>query len=183
MVNLLEKTYNCYLNYIGYLSKGKVNQDYELLYDAILSLKVGLTEDVFYQYFMNNLNCPIKRPLNVSTDLGRDILWTLDSSDSILSSFSWTSILIPNAADYTLSTNKKYGFNFLYIAVPQGVQFTVRNELDMKLYDSTLSDYLETQLFSLVGTYTDPSGKIKSVYRKDDVFNSNNIVTFKIKIL
>jgi len=57
MDNLLEKSYNCYIRYLNKLNKGNTEQDYCILYGAILCLKANITDKKYIEYFTNNLNC------------------------------------------------------------------------------------------------------------------------------
>lgn len=57
MDNLLEKTYNCYISYLNNLNFGKTEQNYSLIYGAILVLKYNITDARTVQYFENNLHC------------------------------------------------------------------------------------------------------------------------------
>lgn len=57
MDNLIEKSYNCYIFFLNNLNFGKVNQNYDLLYNSILLIHSGITEQRYIEYFESNLNC------------------------------------------------------------------------------------------------------------------------------
>ena len=57
MNNLLQKTYNCYIFFLNNLNFGKVNQNYDLVYNATLLINSGITEPRYIEYFESNLNC------------------------------------------------------------------------------------------------------------------------------
>jgi hypothetical protein len=67
------------------------------------------------------------------------------------------------------------------LALPKDKKVKIQNELNVTVYDSELSPNNGNQLFSFIGTIT-KHGVTNDVYRKDDVFNSTNEVTFKIKL-
>ena len=88
MINLLEKVINCFSTYLTRLSYGVTEQDYELLYDAVLLLKNNLDEDRYIQYYYNNLQCPVAFKLVISEQALRMISHTLSTSEALLPSFS-----------------------------------------------------------------------------------------------
>lgn len=178
---LLEKAFNCYLIYLDNLNYGKVSQSYCLLYDAILMISNNIDDKKFAQYFENNLDCPKLHSLNITEDMNRKILWTLNSSPTLLSSFTWNEIPTPSNGVFQFTTNNLYGFNYLYVSIPQDVETILYNELDMQIYNSTVAPSGSNQLFELVGTMN-VGNTINNVYKKKNVYNTNNGVLFKVKI-
>ena len=57
MVNLLLKSYNCYISYLDNLNFGRTDQNYNLLYDSVILLKSNINNPKFIEYFINNLSC------------------------------------------------------------------------------------------------------------------------------
>lgn len=169
------------MQYLSNLNYGRTNQSYELLYDAILCLKEAIPELQYNQYFINNLFCPGKYKITITPAMQRIIAWTLSTEGTLAQSFIWNEISAPTLTTYTIPVGEKYGFNFLYFSVPQGIHFTIYNALDMVLFDSALP-YSSSQLFHLVGVAPTSVGTINDVYIKNDVYNSTNAVTFKLKL-
>lgn len=182
MNELLEKAYNCYIRFLNRLNYGNVTQNYCLLYDAILYIANDLDEEQFYQYFVNNLDCGTRYPLDITEDMDRLILWTLNESSVVLNTFQWNTIPAPADGTFSFTTNQLEGYNWLYISVPQDVNMYIYNELNMQLYDSLAPVDGVNQLFNLVGTMTTVNGDTNNVYRKNEVFNSHNRPLFKVKI-
>jgi hypothetical protein len=179
---LLEKAYNCYIVYLDNLNYGKVSQNYCLLYDAILTISNNIEDKKYIQYFENNLNCSDLFPLNITADVNRKILWTLNNSSTVLSSFVWNEIPVPKNGLFSFTTNSLPGFNYLYISIPQSTQIIILNELNMQIYDSLSSSSSTNQLFELVGTQT-VGGTANNVYKKKNVYNTFNGVLFKVQII
>lgn len=185
MNELLEKAYNCYIRYLNKLNYGTVTQNYCLLYDSILYIANDINDEQFYQYFVNNLNCKgagSSFELDITDNMDRLILWTLNSSDTVLGTFTWNTVPAPQSGNYSFVTNSVSGYNWLYLSVPQDVNLLIYNELNIQLYDSNIAAGNPSQLFTLVGTMTTVNGHTNNVYRKNDVFNSLNSVLFKITI-
>jgi len=180
---LLEKAYNCYMIYLDHLNYGKVNQNYCMVYGAILAIANNITDEQFVQYFEEHLLCenPLYK-LTITEDMDRYILWTLSPSDVLLSNFSWNEIPAPTNTTYPFTTNSLYGFNYLYVSVPQNENFIIYNELNMSLYDSSIGAGELNQIFTLIGTMTLDNGNVNNVYKKNDVYNTNNSVLFKVRL-
>jgi len=182
MNELLEKAYNCYLIYLDKLNYGNVNQEYCLVYDAILAISNNITDEKYRQYFVNNLLCPTKYPLTITSEMNKMIMWTLNSSSNILNNFNWNNISPTGKNLYEFTTNSVPGFNFLYLSIPEDVSFIVMNELNMVIQNNLKSAGDVNQLFIFIGTST-VNGKINNIWRKKDVFNSLNKVSFKIQTI
>lgn len=180
MVNLLEKSYNCYMNFLDGLNYGRNSLKYDILQNAILCLKNNITEIRYVQYFENNLTCKKRYPLNITTTMERIIAWYL-SPNPDTSTFIWNEKEAPSLTTYYIDVAAKSGFNYLYFSLPQDVSFIIYNSLDMVLYNSTLPDSA-AQLFMLVGTSTTSKGAINSVFRKKDVYATSTPITYKIKL-
>ena len=179
---LLEKAYNCFIVYLDRLNYGRTNQNYCLLYDAILTLANDITDKQFVEYFEANLDCGTRYELQITEDMERKILWTLNSSEIVLDTFVWNEIPVPEDGTFQFTTNSLGGFNYLYISIPQGVNSYFFNELNMQIFDSLAAPTAPNQIFHLVGTMTLENGSVNNVYRKDDVYNTYNPVLFKVKI-
>lgn len=182
MGNLLEKVYNCYLYFINGISKGNIDQDYKNLFGSVLFLKNNIENIRLEQCMETKLNCPIVFPIEQIDTGGRVISWSLSSQDYLNNSFVWNNIAVEKFGIYTINTTQTPGFNFIYISVPQDVNVSIKNSLDIEIFNSTLPQNLQNQLFSLAGTVVTSTGEINNVYKKDDVFNTFNPVTFKIKL-
>lgn len=180
---LLQKAYDCYLIYLDNLNYGRVNQNDCLVYDAILAIANNITDKQFIQYFEENLLCGNLYPLTLTDDMDRFILWVLDPSETLLSNFVWNEIPAPTNTVYPFTTNSLYGFNYLYVSVPQNVNFTIENELNITIYDSSLPAEATNQLFALAGTMTLDNGTVNNVYRKTNVYNTHNPILFKVRLL
>lgn len=63
MNNLLEKTYNSYLHFLSLVNNGRTDQDYAIIYNALLVIKNNITDKKFIQYYESNLLEPIVYPL------------------------------------------------------------------------------------------------------------------------
>lgn len=179
---LLEKAYNCYIAYLDNLNYGKVTQNYCLLYDAILMIANDITDQQYVEYFESNLDCNRRYVLNITDDMGRQILWTLNDSEVVLGNFNWTTIDAPINTTYQFTTNSLGGFNYVYISVPQTVNMLIFNELNVQIQDSLAPGTNPNQLFTLVGTMTLENGNTNNVWKKKDVYNTINPVLFKVKI-
>lgn len=55
MDSLLTTSYNSYIRFLSRLNKGRVDQDYSLTYDAILCLRNNIIDEIYVQFFINNL--------------------------------------------------------------------------------------------------------------------------------
>ena len=66
MNNLLEKTYNSYLHFLSLVNNGRTDQDYAIIYNALLVIKNNITDKKFIQYYESNLLEPIVYPLTFS---------------------------------------------------------------------------------------------------------------------
>lgn len=178
---LLQKAYNCYLVFLDNLNYGKVNQNYCLVYDAILLIANNIEDKQYIQYFENNLECGSLYTLNITTDMNRKILWTLSSSSTPLDNFVWNEIAANKNATYQFTTNSLPGFNYLYIATPQDKSVIIYNELNMPVFDSSAAPNGNNQLFELVGTKT-VGNNTNNIYKKKNVYNTFNPVLFKVQI-
>lgn len=182
MNELLQKAYDCYLVYLDNLNYGNVTQNDCLLYDAILTIANNIQEERYIQYFVANLFCGDKYPLTITSDMDRLIAWTLNEEETVDNLFDWHELEAPTNTTYRVTTNSEIGFRFFYLSIPQGVNVTIMNELDMVLYDSTLPANNVNQVFSLSGTMVMEGGQINNIYRKDDIYNATNSILFKVKI-
>lgn len=109
-------------------------------------------------------------------------MWTLDQAEVVDPSFNWINLEVEHNTITSFSTYIENTFQFLYISVPQNTIISIFNQIDMLLYDSTLPDSDENQLFYLIGTMVTSRGTTNNVYRKKDQFNTNNPVVFKLKV-
>lgn len=182
MEELIEKAYNCYIAYLNRLNYGKVDQSYCLLYDAILAIANDITEEKYLEYFINNLTCPILYQIEEAENINRMISWTLSSEETPDATFSWTELAAQTDTTYYVITSELVGFNFFYVSVPQSSNCIIYNELDMVLYNSTLSAADPSQAFSLAGTLTTSEGQANNILRKNDVYNTTHPVLFKVKL-
>jgi len=180
---LLEGAYNCYIRFLNNLTYGRTNQKYDILYDAVLALKENITDPQFVQYFENNLNCPKLHAINITDEMARIFAWDLNSNDTA-TSFTWHEFNTPTLKDYNFTTNTKYGLNFLYIAVPSGVNFVIYDKLGSKLHDSTIEEDAIGQQFEFISTTQMSNGAINNVWKKINPFSTTTYpVEFKIKLL
>lgn len=181
MVNLLEKAYNCYIAYLDRLNYGRVSQNYSLLYDSILCLKNVISEEKFIQYFENNLLCPERFALNITTAMERIIAWDLSTSYTALS-FIWNELPAPMLASYNFTTDAEFGLSFLYLAVPPDANFILYNSLGFVIHDSTIDQNANGQNFKLYGSALMSNGSTNNVWRKDEPYDSSKPIDFKIKL-
>ena len=181
MINLLQKAYNCYITYLDGLNYGRYSQNYCLLYDSILCLKNVITDEKYIQYFDNNLLCPERFTLNITEQMERIIAWDLSTSYTS-NSFVWNDLIAPMLATYTFNTDAEVGLHFIYLAIPQDVNFIVYNSLGFILHDSTKPQTDPGQNFQLYGTAIMSNGSTNNVWRKNDPFDSGREIEFKIKI-
>lgn len=182
MANFLEKIYNCYLHFLNDIGKGNVNIDYKNLYGSVILQKNNITNKRLVECMSSKLNCPIIYQISDVKMEDKILSWAMSSNTNILNSFVWNEVQIDSVGTYYITTNSQSGFNFIYISIPQGSNFSIYNSLDIEIFNSTLPQSGINQLFSLSGTITTSKGGINNVYRKDDVFNTFNPVSFKIKI-
>ena len=180
MIKLLEKTYNCYIRFLDNLNYGRISYPYDILYDATLCLKNNITDAKYVQFFENNLVCPIRYPIVITSTMKRMIGWYLSPNGSN-TTFIWNEKEVPTNTTYYIDVTAKSGFNYLYFSIPQNVRFTIYNTLDIQLYDSSLPDSA-SQLFMLTGTTTTSKGATNNVFRKKDVYATSTPTTYKIKI-
>ena len=179
MVNLLEKVVNCYKYYLTRLTYGITNQDYGLLYGAVLLLKNNITDDKYVEFFSNNLSCAGDIVLS-ETETTTDLLsWTLNASPVLLDSFVFYSSQVPTIGTYSITTTVTSGYNFLYITVPGDKAIQIYDSLSDLVYDSEIAGSYE---FAYVGDLLMSNNKTNSVLRKLNVFNTYNPVTYYIKI-
>lgn len=179
MINLEEKVVNCFSSFIKALNCGKTDRDYCLLYDAILLLKNNITEDKYVQYFNNNLTCPIIIDLVKTDEMDRIIGFTLNSSDTVLETFTWTETESTNLKTYNITTNSVSGYNFLYFSTPPGTNVRIYDALNNLLFDSSTPGNYE---FELAGSVETSKGQTNVVYKKKNVYNSINPVTFTVSL-
>lgn len=175
---LLEKAINCYINYLNYLTYGINNQNYNILYNAWILLKMGIDEKKLNDYFKSHLLCPTVLKLNITSEMNRLITWTLNSSETLLNDFIWNDITITTLKTYSLNTESTIGYNYLYLSIPQDLNALIYDEMNNLLYD-TSSPNLN---FDLVGTTTTSKEQTNLVYRKHNMFNTFNPITFNIKL-
>lgn len=180
MINLIDKVVNCYLAYLKRLNYGDARKPSSLLYNAILYLKSGIDNDQYTEYFYNNLKCPKTITLTDNLAIYRTIAWALSSSEELLTSFTFTETDTPTLRSYTLTTTSLVGFNYIYISVPQDVEFIITDVLGNTLFNSTIAP--AGQSFSLAGTTTTSEGLTNSVYKSNDVFNTYNPVTYIVTL-
>ena len=176
---LEEKVVNCFSSYIKKLNCGKTHIDYCTLYDAVLLLKNDITEQKYMQYYYNNLNCPINIKLIKTNEMDRVIGFALDSAPTVQPTFSWTETDSPTLKTYQITTNSVSGYNFLYISTPPEVDVRINDALGNLLYDSSIAGDYE---FELAGTVTTSKGQENLVYKKKNVYNSFNPVSFNVTL-
>lgn len=180
MVKLLEKVLNCYKAHLTNLTYGITNRNYSLLYGAVLLLKNNITEDRFVEYFYNNLTCTGNIVLPQTEEELDLISWTINSSDVVLENFVFTSFSAPTVGTYSITTNSVVGYNFLYITAPENRGVKIYDSLTELVFDSSVPS--ENYEFSEVGEIIVSNNKTNKVYRKNNVYNSYNPVTYYIKI-
>lgn len=180
MHKLLEKIVNCYDRYLKALNYGKAVKPSPLLYNAIIFEKSGIENDVYEEYFYNNLKCPTTITLPETTAMNRIISWALSSQEEASASFTWTEQDATALKTYSVTTTPKQGFNYFYVSVPQDVNFIISDALGNVLFNSTLVP--SEQHFTLAGTVTTTKGQNNAVYRDNNVFNSNTPITFTVKL-
>jgi len=179
---LLKKAYNCYIQFVNNLNYGRVSQDYNILYDAILSLKENISDVQFVQYFENNLFCPELFQLNITEEMSKTFAWDLNIDDNT-TDFIWKEIQLISLGDYNFVTNTKYGLNFLYVAIPPETNFIIYDVLGNILHNSTISEDTPGQLFTLMGTSQMSTGVMNQVWKKKNPFSTTTYpVEFKIKL-
>ena len=179
---LLSKTYNCYIKYLNNINYGRFQQDYCLLYDAILSLKENIIDKQFVQYFESNLFCPELTTINISQEMAKIFAWDLNVSD-VATSFSWKETAVTQLGDFNFTTNTQYGLNFLYIAIPPGVNFIIYDVLGNILHNSTLPEGTPQQEFTMVGSSRMSTGVMNVTWKKINPFSTTTYpVQFKIKL-
>ena len=179
MIKLLEKFVNCYNSYLDKLTYGIIPKDYSLLYNSYLLLKTNINNPRYIQYYYNNLKCPIKIKLIVSDDMNRLISYALNPSGTLLNSFSWNEIDITSLRTYSVTNESLSGYNYIYISVPQDLNCAIYDALNNLLFNSAIPGNYQ---FSLVGTTTTSKEKVNVVYKKKNVYNTFNPVTFYVKL-
>lgn len=180
MNSLLEKALNCYSTYLTRLSIGKTDQNYDLLYDAILLLKNNVSESKYTQYYENNLTCQTVTRLEEVPEGDKVIGFELSTSETILESFEWVETPATTLKTYTITTDSVLGYNFLYFSIPSDANVIIYDALNTVIYNSEVSSPLYA--FELVGTALTSNNQINKVYRKKNVYNSNNPITFNINL-
>lgn len=182
MASLLEKVTRNFNEYLKRLNYGFTEQKYDVLYGAIVYLKLeSELENLRYeQYFYNNL--PYDSNLSFPTideKPNRIISTTINNSYSLASGWTWTEIdaYSENVKTYNLTTNVLAGFNYLYISIPKGVDFIISDPLNFILFDSNIET---EQSFTKVGEITTSKNIKNNVYRKNDVYNTINSINLKI---
>lgn len=179
MLSLLEKVVNCYKYYLTRLTYGITNQDYNLLYGATLLLKNNITDTKYIEFFNNNLSCQGNIVLlepEITTDL---LAWTLNTSTVVQENFIFNSFPVPIIGTYSITTSSVFEYNFLYLSVPSNKAIQIYDSLSDLVYDSEVAGAYE---FSYVGDLLMSNNKENKVLRKNNVFNSHNLVTYYIKI-
>lgn len=180
MVKLWEKIVNCFSSYLDRLNVGLANQNYEMLYNACLVAKNNINNPFYIQYFYNNLKCPINIKLTVTNEMHRVISSTLSQSPTVLNSFNWNEEDITSLKTYSITSDIIPGeYNFFYVAVPQELNVAIYDEMGNLLFNSLISGSYQ---FTLAGTTVTSKGKINAVYKKKNMFNSTNPITFNVKI-
>lgn len=181
MASLSEKVANCYKYYLTRLSYGITNQDYCLLYWAILTLKNNITDNKYIQYFYNNLVCPTSGGISFpQNDETFDVIsWTLNPSDTLSPDFVYISTRASIAGTYIIRTTSTIGYNFLYITVPVSRNVKIYDEMSDLIFDSSGTGSYE---FEYVGEIITGNNRSNAVYRKSNVYNTYNPVTYYVKI-
>lgn len=57
MLNLLQKTYNCYIILLNNINFGKTDGKYDIIYWSTLFLRSEIDNPAIVEYFKNNLKC------------------------------------------------------------------------------------------------------------------------------
>ena len=179
MHNLLEKFVNCFGHYIDKLSYGIEVKDYHLLYKTALLIKSNINNPKYNQYYYNNLKCPIKIKLTMPESKDRMISFAISELPSMNNSFIWTEIDTPSLKTYDITNPSQPGYNFIYISIPTDLNFIIFDALSNVLFNSAIPGNYE---FNFIGSITTSKGKINSVYRKKNMYNTHNPVTFQIKL-
>lgn len=180
MTNLEEKVVNCYKYYLTRLTYGITNQNYCMLYGAILAIKNNITDTKYTQYFYNNLNCPNMGVTFPTKSTSYDVFsWTLSPSSTVQSNFVWNNIRIGTGGTFTLRTPSTMGYNFLYITAPVNRGIKIYDEMSDLVFNSTGSGSYE---FAAVGEIVTGNHRTNIVYRKNNVYNTYNSVTYYITI-
>lgn len=104
------------------------------------------------------------------------IYWTLNSSEQVAGGEKWSNVDISNRSDYYITSPTVYGFNFLFLMIPNNKSCQVYNMINLLLFDSRLPS--NNQLFEKINEING-----YSVFKKKDVYNTYNPVTFKIKLI
>lgn len=179
MPSFLEKAVNCYVTYLTNLNYGITDQEYCILYDSWILLKNNITDRRLVDYYSSHLNCPIKIKLELDMDVKNLITWTINRSGSITNLFEWNNVDISTTNRYyTITTNSVSGYNYLYLTLPQYLDFMVYDEMNNLLFDTKNPN----DNFSLMGTVKTINGQTNLVYRKKNMFNTINKVNFNIKL-
>lgn len=179
MVKLIQKVANCYQYYLNRLSYGITSQNYDLLYNAVLFLKSGLTDARFEEFFTNNLTCVGDIVLPQIDSITSMIAWALNSTGTVDPSTVFMSSEIPDFGTFSITTNSITGYNYLYIAVPKNKNIQIYDQMTNLMFDSTVSGSYD---FTYVENLTMSNQSIDAVYRKNDVFNTYNPITYYVKI-
>ena len=180
MDKLLEKAINCFSSYLTRLNCGMTQQNYELLYGAVLLLKNNINDTKYIQYFYNNLICSSAIKLTITDAMNRVIGFELSTSEVILPEFVWSETNTPTLGTYTIITDSVPGYNFLYFSIPPGVNVIIYDALGNVLFNSSIpSGGYE---FELVGTKETSKGQNNVVYKKKNVYNSTNPIPFTINL-
>ena len=177
MLKLSEKVVNCYKNYLTKLNYGITEQDYSLLYGAVLMLKTGVTDKKYKEFFYNNLLCTSTIVLDPIED--RMITWTINSNANLVQSFVWTEFSSIYAKTYPIETNELAGYNYFYVTVPEAFNVKIYDEMSNLVFDSAVAGNWQ---FTYKGTIKTSKGNTNKVYRKINVFNTIHPVKFYIKL-
>lgn len=183
MPSFLEKAVNCYISYLTNLNYGITDQKYCILYDSWILLKNNITDRRIVDYYSSHLNCPIKIKLELSMDVKNLITWTINKSGATTNLFEWNNIDILNTnKNYTVTTNSVVGYNYFYLTLPQNLDFTIYDEMNNLLFDTKNTNENLNNGFILEGTIKTINNQTNLVYRKKNMFNTVNKVTFNIKL-
>jgi len=178
MLSLIEKSINCYIQYINNLSYGIQPGNYEILYKSILLLKNNITDAKYIEYFNNNLVCRTTVKL-VEQLTNLDVIsWAVAEEDTLPESPNFLTTSAPYAGKYKITTPSVIGYNFLYITAPKHKNIRIYDEMNDLLFDSS---YINNE-FVYSGNVITQKGRTNAVYRKNNVFNTLNPIIYYITL-
>lgn len=100
------------------------------------------------------------------------IFWSLSPYNVINENLIWNKAKILNNNSCLIRTERRDGFNFIYIKIKNNLKFKIYNELNFIMFDSQLNEFHFFENYELNNNYL--------IIRKKDVYNTHNSVTFKI---